>query len=156
MMSLDRGRSEWSEKFKKYLVELANGIEVDIEGEKRLLLRFKHSDERPLVYADTIYLLFKDLFKIYNNHPIFANDDARKQIDKRSLKISDIHNYFLKWKENVISIKDYIKLRAEQYSDKIPAVRKFAENTSLDTNDCISVVKEIECKELLGLCTSDL
>ena len=153
MMSLDRERSERSEKFKKYLVDLANGIEVEIEDEKRLLLRFKHSDERPLVFADTIYRLFKDLSEIYDNHPIFANDDVRKQIDKTGLKISEIHNYFSKWKENVVSINDYIKLREEQYSDKISVVRKFAENTSLYTNDCISVVKEIERKELLGLCT---
>ena len=94
MMSLDRERSERSEKFKKYLVDLANGIEVDIEDEKRLLLRFKHSDERPLVFADTIYRLFKDLSEIYDNHSIFANDDVRKQIDKTSLKISEIHTTF--------------------------------------------------------------
>lgn len=150
---LDQDRSEWSGKAKKYLVDLANGVEVAIEDSMRLMFKFKHSYERPSVYADTIYLLFKDLFEIYDNHPFFANDDAREQIAKTGLKISEIHNYFSKWRENVVHINDYIKLREDQYSDEILTIRKFAEKASTDINECISAVKKIEHKELLGLCS---
>jgi hypothetical protein len=151
MVFLDPESSEWSEKFKKYLGDLANGIEVDIEDSKRLIFKFKHSDERPLVYADTIYRLFKDLFEIYDNHSIFANNDTRKQIAKTGLKIPEIYHYFSKWKENVNSINDYIILRKDQYGDKIPVVRKFLKNNSTYRDQVVLVVREIEKIELLKL-----
>ncbi len=151
MVLLDQERFEWSEKFKQYFGDLVNGIEVDIEESKRLIFKFKHSDERPLVYADTIYRLFKDLFEIYDSHPIFANNDARKQIAKTGLKIPEIYHYFSKWKENVISINDYIILRKDQYGDKIPVVKKFVKNNSIYRDQVILVVREIEKNELLKL-----
>jgi hypothetical protein len=60
MLFLEQERSEWLEKFKKYFVDLVNGIVVDLQDSK-LIFKFEHSDERPHVWADNTYKLFKDI-----------------------------------------------------------------------------------------------
>jgi hypothetical protein len=100
-----------------------------------------------------IYGLFERLFKIYDSHPIFSNDGASEKIDLTCLKISEICDYFSIWRNDIISLQDYIGLRETKYPEYIIAVRNFAENTSLDPSGCISAIEEIECRELSGLCS---
>jgi len=50
---LKQERSEWLGKFKKYFVDLANGIEVDLEDSK-LIFKFEYSYERRRYNLQTI------------------------------------------------------------------------------------------------------
>ena len=106
MVFLKQERSEWLGKFKKYFVDLANSIDVNLEDSK-LIFKFEYSDERR-VYADRIYKLFEDLSKIYDNHPIFGSEDADKHIAMTGLQIHKIYQYFSKLEKSFIFINDYI------------------------------------------------
>jgi hypothetical protein len=150
MVFLNQERREWLEKFKKYFVDLANGIEVDIE-DSRLTFKFKYSDKRPPRYADDIYNLFEDVCNIYNNHPIFAREDVYKEIDKAGLQIPNICQYFSKLKRNFISINDYISHMEARYQGNLIIVKKFVQNGPISRDQVISVVREIEKNELLKL-----
>ncbi|MGC1930732.1 MAG: hypothetical protein WA667_17315 [Candidatus Nitrosopolaris sp.] len=129
---------------------MINGIEIDIEDSK-LTFRFKFSNERPSSWADNIFNLFKDVCKIYDNHPIFASEEARQQIIKTGLKIPEICQYFSKLKKNFISIDDYMLQMEGRYKDKLTVVKKFAEKSSTDKEEVILIVREIEKNELLKL-----
>jgi hypothetical protein len=150
MVSLKQERSEWLEKFKKYFVDLVNGIDVDLEDSK-LIFKFEYSDERPPLYADRIYKLFENVSKIYDNHPIFASENADKQIAMTGLQIHKIYQYFSKLKENFILVNKYISQMEGQYEDKLAIVKRFAQNCSISSDQVISVVIEIEKNELLKL-----
>jgi hypothetical protein len=154
VLFLDQERDKWSQRFKKYLTNLANNIEVRLHDQSRSpYIRFEYSQDWPKKLGSDIYGLFKHLFKIYDTHPIFSNYGALEKIDLTRLKIGEICDYFSTWQNNIISFQDYIRLRQSKYPKDIVAVRNFANDTSRDTNDFISAVKEIERKELLGLCS---
>jgi hypothetical protein len=149
---LDKQRDKWSQRFKKYLTGLANNIEAKIHDQtKSPYIQFKYSRKQPIKLGSEIYGLFKRLNKIHNTHPIFSNDDASIKMNLTSLKISELYDYFSIWRNDTISLNDYIRLREVKYAKEIIGVRKFRENTSLDPSECVSAVKKIEQKELLAL-----
>lgn len=152
MMFLDNERSEWSQIFKKYLIILASNIEVKIDSPtKSPYIKFKYSEDQPAIIGSDIHGLFKHLSENHDTHPIFLNDNAPAKTNLVSINISEMLNYLSMWRNNTVSLHDYIKLREDKYTEDIIRVRNFAENTSPDINDCIHVLREIEKKELLGL-----
>jgi glutaredoxin 2 len=154
VLFLDQERDTWSQRFKKYLTNLANNIEVRLHDQTRSpYILFEYSQDWPKKLGGDIYGLFKHLFKIYDTHPIFSNYEAWEKIDLTGLRIGEICDYFSIWRNNIISLQDYIGLRETKYPEHIIAVANFVGDTSLDTNDCILAVKEIERRELLGLCS---
>ena len=152
MLFLDKERDEWSQRFKKYLTVLASNIQVRIDGPTKLpYIQFKYSEDKPPILGSDIHGLFKRLSEIHDTHPIFLNDNAPTKTNLTSLKISEILNYLSIWRNNTISLHDYIKVREDKYAEDIIGVRNFVEDTSLDINECISTIREIEQTELLSV-----
>ena len=87
---LDNERGKWSQRFKKYLTILVNGIEVKLYDQTKFYLLFKYSEQQPSKPVSDIYSLFKDLTEIYNNHPVFLNKDASEKMKITKIKIPEL------------------------------------------------------------------
>jgi hypothetical protein len=77
----------------------------------------------------------------------------RKEIELIQEKIERFHNYLLLWKMGAISCDDYIKLRAQKYSQLVDNFKleneKYQVNYSQEQHTKIaSILKQIESKEL--------
>jgi hypothetical protein len=152
MPFLDKERDKWSQTFKKYLTILTNNIEAKIHDQtKSPHIQFKYSQNQPIKLGSEIYDLFKHLSEIYDNHPIFSNDDASEKMDLTGIKIPELCDYFPIWQKDVVPLHDYVSLRERNYSEDIVPVKEFVENPSVDRNEYVSAVKVIEQKELLAL-----
>jgi hypothetical protein len=146
-------RDKWSQRFKKYLAILANGIEVKLYDQTKFYLLFKYSEQQPSKPVSDIYSLFKLLVKIYNNHRIFLNKHASEKMKITKLMIPEIELYFSLWQKNTITFSDYISTRKGKvkYANNVEVVKHYAEGKITDQNQFISAVKQIEKTELLRL-----
>ena len=140
---MESERKKWVEKLKKYIPISPENLEVKVENDKVYAL-FRLNSQRPL-YCDDALKFYKDLLDIYENHPIFSNDNELKSIENGKEIIHRVCDYLDVWKKTTLTLKEYITIRIEKYEHEVELIERLPKNSN---DKLIQILCEIERKAL--------
>jgi hypothetical protein len=141
------------ERLKKYIPVPIEILELHVQKEGVFIL-FRFPGQSPL-YGDDALKFYRSLLDIYKDHPVYYTDEKLKSIEDGKARISRTCDYLETWKNNTLSLDNYIGIRKNQHAIQLSRVKNLIQDykDSKISSDYLHMIegifREIEKEELL-------